>query len=207
MATNSLTPNLARWNAALADYEAADAAFVAIRDHPRSRSGDQISALATESARQLFQAPAPTIGAVRRKLECLWGDLSPDTCATKFKRIIIGDLRRIELLRLGVDPYEASGGMDLHKLGSDFSEVSQEFDRCVQARGNCRSDVPGGSAVTGSAQVEDAEARMLSLSAPDLVAVEKKLTAMWRSDRYGPNDETNARVAIIQDLHRLISCE
>ena len=204
MATNHLTTNLARWNSAVANHEAAEAALAAVRDKPKCGVCDDIVALAAEAHARLFRVPAPTLGALRRKLESFW-DIWDESYGANFKRIILGDLTRIELLLAGVDPHEASGGMDLKKLATEFAEAAREYDRYVKLRQEGPSNKWGQSTASDiTAMMDEAEAKMLSLSAPNLAAVEKKLTALWIDERYDPIEATTAHVTILRDLRRLI---
>jgi hypothetical protein len=203
LATDHLTTNLARWNSAATNYDAADAALGAVKDLPQSGIRDDIVALAAEAHDRLFRIPAPTFGALRRKLEWFW-DIWAETYGTDFKRIILGDLTRIELLKAGVEPEEASGGMDLNKVASDFDEATREYDHYTELRLEGPSDKWGASTTSDiTACLDQAESKMLSLSAPNLAAVEKKLAALWVDDRYDPIEATTAHVTILRDLRRL----
>jgi hypothetical protein len=205
LATDYLTTNLARWNSAVANHAAAEAALAAVKDHPQSGIRDDIVALAAEAHDRLFRIPAPTLGALRRKLESFW-DIWAETYGTDFKRIILGDLTRIELLLAGVEPEEASGGMDLKKVASDFAEAAREYDHYLELRREGPSKKWGASTTSDiTALMDEAESKMLSLSAPNLAAVEKKLTALWVDDRYDPIEATTAHVTILRDLRRLMT--
>jgi hypothetical protein len=205
LATDHLTTNLARWNSAAANHAAAEAALAAVKDHPQSGIRDDIVALAAGAHNRLFRIPAPTLGALRRKLETFWGDLFEETYGNHFRRIIVGDTVRLELLLAGVDPEEASGGMDLKKVASDFDEAAREYDHYAELRREGPSDKWGASTTSDiTALLDQAESKMLSLSAPNLAAVEKKLTALWVDDRYDPIEATTAHVTILRDLRRLV---
>ena len=205
MATDHLTTNLARWNSAAANHDAAEAALAAVKDNAECSVRHEIVALAAEAHDRLFRIPAPTIGALRRKLESFWGDLFEETYGNQFRRIIIGDTVRLELLLAGVDPEEASGGMDLKKVASDFAAAAREYDHYVELRREGPSKKWGASTTSDiTALLDAAESKMLSLSAPNLAAVEKKLTALWIDDRYDPIEATTAHVTILRDLRRLV---
>jgi hypothetical protein len=205
LATDHLTTNLARWNSAAANHEAAQAALAAVEESRKCSVHDEIVALAAEAHDRLFRIPAPTLGALRRKLETFWGDVFEETYGNQFRRIIIGDIVRLELLRAGVDPEEASGGMDLNKVASDFAEAAREYDHCAELRREGPSDKWGASTTSDiTASLDEAESKMLSLSAPNLAAVEKKLAALWFDRRYDPIETTTAHVTILRDLRRLM---
>jgi hypothetical protein len=205
LATNHLTPNLARWNSALADHEAAEVALGAVQNHPQSRVRDDIFALAAEAQNKLFRIPAPTLGALRRKLEAYWGNVFEEVYGNQFRCKILGDLTRIELLLAGVDPHEASGGMDLKKVATDFAKAAREYDRYAELRREGPSEKWGASTTSDiTALMDEAEANMLSLSAPNLAGVEKKLSALWEDERYDPIEAGTAHVTILRDVRRLV---
>jgi hypothetical protein len=202
MADNYLTMNLARWNSALGDYDAAETALGAIKDHPQSRVRDHVITLAAEATDWLFRVPAPTLGALRQKLDSYWGDLFEQKFGNLFRRIILGDLTRIELLLAGVDPEEASGGMNLKKVASEFAEAAREYDHYVKLH---REGPTDNTAREITALMDEAESKMLALPAPNLAAVEKKLSAIWIDDRYDQIEASTAHITIMCDLRRLMT--
>lgn len=205
MATDHLTTNLARWNSAAANHDAAEVALAAVKDLPQSGIRNDIVALAAEAHDRLFRIPAPTLGALRRKLEWFW-DIWAQTYGTNFKRIILGDLTRIELLLAGVHPEDASGGMNLKKVASAFREAALEYDRYLEFRRQVPSEKWGESTTSDiAARLGQAAAKVLSLPAPNLAAVEKKLAAMWVDERFDPIEATTVHVMIMRDLHRLMN--
>lgn len=204
LATNHLTTNCARWNAALADCDAAEAAVAAVKDHPQGRVRDDVVALAAEATDRVYWLPAPTIGGLRRKLDLFWTDLSGQACESD-QRVVLGDLVRIELLLAGVDPYEASGGMDLDKVAADFAEAARNYDHYVQLHREGGSEAWGTSSSSDiTALMNEAEAKLISLPAPNLGAVEKKLTILFSNDRFGQIEDTIAHTLILRDLRRFI---
>jgi hypothetical protein len=206
LAINHLTTNYRRWNAALADSDAAEAATAAIKDHPNGRVRDDIVALTAEAVDRVYRVPAPTLGGLRRKLELFWTDLWDETYGADFKKIVVGDLVRLELLLAGVDPYEASGGMDLEKVAADFAEAAGAYDHYIQLLREGPSEAWGTSSSSDiTALMDEAEAKMLSLSAPTLGAVLKKLTILFSDDRFCEIDEAAAHGLILRDLRRFIT--
>lgn len=206
MANDHITPNLARWNAGIADFEAANTALEALTEHPESRVRDDIAALATDASARLFRIPAPTLGTLRRKLEAYWGDVFEEVYGNEFRRVLLGDLVRIELLRAGVDPEEASGGMNLKTVASNFAEAAREYDHYMDLHREGPSDNWGSSTTSDIvALLDQAEAKMLGLPAPNLAAVEKKLTVLWKDQRYDPIESSTAHVTILRDLRRLMT--
>src|SRR5207253_73429 len=105
------------------NHEAGQSAASALQDHPMGRVRYDVLGLADDAWRDLFRTPSPTLGAIRTKLEALWGDsVYEETDLGGARAMAIGDLVRIELLLAGVDPAEASGGMDFEKLEADWDE-------------------------------------------------------------------------------------
>lgn len=92
----------ATWVEALAEYDAAKAAAAA---------GD-MSADEGAAELRLLQLPAPDLSALRQKLEVLWGqELWEDDDDGQARRVIIGDLRRLEN-EVGASPPEAQPQVD-----------------------------------------------------------------------------------------------
>jgi hypothetical protein len=201
LAKDSVSTISRRWNNALVDYDAAEAAAAAIQTHPPGRVRDDVLAVAGEAIDRVYRVPAPTLGGVRRKLELLF-DLWDETQDIHFVRIVVGDLTRLELLLAGADPYEASGGMDLDKVAADFWHAARRYDHNLHV---FREGQATSSSSDFTALIEEAEAGLLSLSAPNLSAVEKKLTILFGDDRFCAIDETAAHTLILRDLRRFIT--
>lgn len=206
MADKSVSMISRRWNNALVDYDAAKAAAAAVEAHAPGRVRDDVVALAAEAVDKVCRVPAPTLGGLRQKLELHWTDLFDDTYGADFKRIIVGDLTRLELLLAGVDPNEASGGMDLDKVAADFTEAAREYEHYVQLHREGPSEAWGKSSSSDiTALVDAAQAKLLSLSAPSLGAVEKKLTILFGDDRFCEIDDAATQALILRDLRRFIT--
>lgn len=206
MAINDLTMNFARWKAVLADCDAAEAAAAAIKDHPQCSVRDVV-AIAAETVDQVYLVPASTLGGLRRKLELLWAtELWDETYGTDFRHTMIGDLVRLEMLLAGVDPEEASGGMDLDKVGTDFSDAASEYDHCVHLHHGGPSEAYGASSSSDlAAIVDEAETKLLSLSSPNLGGVEKKLTILFGDNSFSRIDNSAVHALILRDLRRFIT--
>lgn len=187
MATDHLTTIFDQWNVALANHKAGQAAALALQQHPMGYVRYEVLGLAGDASRDLFRAPSPTLGAIRTKLEALWGDrLHEETDFGRARRIAIGDLARIDLLLAGVDSNEASGGMDLERLRSDWADAVQ-------------------STHANSPDREELVPAFLGLSAPSLTAVEAKLQAIWdQDDQVDDIDRSVAHIMILRDLRRFI---
>jgi hypothetical protein len=187
LAYTHLTTISDQWNVAVTNHEAAQSAASALQDHPAGRVRHEVLCLANDACRDLFRTASPTLGAIRTKLEALWGgSLYEETAFATVRRMVIGDLVRIELLLLGVDPSEASGGMDLAKLESDWINAVQS-DAASSSRG------------------EKAAPTILDLSAPSLTAVATKLQAIWEHVHDADDiDCSVAQLMILRDLYRFI---
>lgn len=206
MAINHHTISKRRWNTVLSNHEAARAAAAAVERHPASQAREQILALYAAAADELFSVAAPTLGGLRQKLEVYWGDLFEDVHGNDFKRNAVGDLVRLELLHAGVDAEDASGGMNLEKVASDWADAAREYDHYVQLHRDGRSEAWGKSSSSDiTALLDEAEAKLLSLPAPTLGAVEKKLTILLGDDRFDPIEGAIAHTPILRDLRRFIT--
>jgi len=188
LATDTLTPKSIRWNSALAEYKAGLAAAAALRDHFETRIRDDILNLAADASQRLFRAPAPTLAAIREKVEAAYGEsIWDETGWGSQRRRIVGDLWRIEMLLAGVDPAEAAGGMDLNKVAADWSEAANDYD-----------SKPG-----LSREQSEAGERLLTLAAPDLAAVAKKLQFLLAIDESEDVEMTVALAQILRDVRRI----
>lgn len=205
MAIHHHTVSQHRWNTVLSNLETLDAAVIAEDEQrPGSVRGQTLS-LYVAAAKQFFGVAAPTLGGLRHKLEVYWGDVFEDVHGNNFKRIAMGDLVRLELLHVGVDADEASGGMNLEKVASDWAAAAREYDHYVQLRSDARSDAGGtSSSIDVAALMGEAEAKLLSLSAPNLEAVETKLIILLGGDRFDPIEDAIAYL-LLRDLRHFIT--
>ena len=189
------------WNEALVDYEVAKAAADAVADKPACQLREHIFEAYGDAAKAIEHSAAPDLKALVEKLHVYWRavDLTDGSFGNSFRRKIVGDLIRLDLLLAGIDSEKASGGMDLQKVVSDWTEASREYDRCAQLRRDLSSE----SDV--AALANEAQERMLSRPAPNLHAVEKKLTAIWADERFDPVSNSTAHCRILGDLRDLIT--
>ena len=205
MAINHHTISKRRWNTVLSNLEALNAAAAAVEGQCPSLARDHILSRYVATAKELFGTTAPTLGDLRRKLELYWGDLFKDVHGNDFKRIAVGDLVRLELLHTGVDAEEASGGMNLKKVASDWADAALEYDHYLQLHLDGQAEAEGTSSSSDiTAMMIEAEAKLLSLSAPQLGAVEKKLTIIFGGDRFDPIEDAIAYL-ILRDLRHFIT--
>lgn len=56
---------------------------------------------------------------------------------------------------------------------------------------------------TASDQLCDAKHNLLALPAPDISAVIEKLTILWKDEMWAEDSESNHKLGVIGDLHRL----
>lgn len=190
MATDTFTPKSIRWNSALAEYKAGLAAVAALCNHSETRIRDDVFNLAVDASQRLFRAPAPMLAAVREKVGAAYGEsIWDETEWARQRRRIVGDLCRIEMLLAGVDPAEASGGMDLNKVASDWSEAADDYDTKAGL----------------SHQQSEAGERLLTLAAPDLAAVIKKLQVLLAGGESEDVEKTATLTHILRDVWRFAS--
>jgi len=176
MMTN--TQNFSRWNAALNNQRASAAAVAAVQDLPDGPVRDRVFALLDQTTDTLINTPAPSLGAIATKLECLFGEELFDEQDPRSKacRLLIGDLRLAERVSLGFEEPDLSGGMDLARLAVDWAENLREYVRWSTLLHEGPSDAWGQSTRADIvALMDEAEASLLSMHAPDLNAVCMKL--------------------------------
>lgn len=204
MAINHHTVSHRRWNTVQSNLEALDAAAAAVEGQRPSPARERILSLYVATANKLFSTVAPTLGDLRHKLEVYWGNLFEDIPGNDLKLIAMGDLYRLNLLHAGVEAVHASGGMNLEKVASDWADAAREYDHYVQLSRDAPSEASVASSSNNiAALIDQAEATLLSLSAPSLEAVEKKLTILLGGDRFDPIGDAIAYL-ILRDLGHFI---
>ena len=167
------------FDAAWLNLEAAQAAATAVQGLRFCHARQRIMAMLGEAADLFFDTPSPTLGAVAEKLQIQWGDeLFTDDGDADHKRIVVGDIRRLERIHAGVEEPEASGGMDLVRIASEWTSALQEY--------------------TSQEAAPDVQAKLLSKRAPDLNAVIKKLELLGSGPR---------QPSILRDLRSFATAE
>src|SRR5687768_6477914 len=131
MTKQTPTTNTGRWESAMQNFVAAKEAAESITHLADCDAIDRIYDLLDEVEQSVLSTTAPHLGAVAEKLEILWSEELFDEAdpVASYKRKVIGDIRRINLLNLGVDNEEASGGMDLQGIAADWAEAVQQYER------------------------------------------------------------------------------
>jgi hypothetical protein len=167
-----------RFDAALVNYQTARAAAASVEQSTACHARDRIFALLDHTIDTLINNPAPSLGAIATKLECLFGEAlfdEHDPCSEAW-RFLIGDLRLAERVSLGFEEPDLSGGMDLTQLAADWAENLREYVRWSTLLAEGPSDAWGQSKRADIVTLMDeAEGNLLSMHAPDLNAVCMKL--------------------------------
>lgn len=186
------------WNGLVAEYRVASIAAEAIEEHGWSRVRDQIKDILAEATDAVLAHPAPSLGGVALKLHLSWLALDLyDEQSGSWRRKMIGDLRRNEMLLAGVPADEAIGGLDLAGVRQKWDEAIGHYDHQLRLLSD---DAAYAVAVKA---LEAAEAEVFTLPAPDVAAVIRKLEIFWSDDRFDDVDDVELHDGIIDDLKRL----
>lgn len=203
MAKHYGTTILSRFDSAFIDYACAEAAANAIEDNPASPARDRILKVLADTVDTIFASAAPTLGGVARKLEVYWGQrlFHVDWSGVDWRQRVVGDLRRIEMQLAGIEEPDASGGMDMEIVERDWTAALRQHDHWAQFLAEGPSDRWGDSNQSDIVALKDeAEAALLSLPAPHLLAVIKKLETLWTDQRFDAVDNTANHLLIVRDL-------
>ena len=198
------TGNFRPWNAASVNYDVAEAAANAITEFPSCHARDRVFDVLSDTAERLFNLPALDLGGIIRKLTIYWGKdpLDAEPYGASFKRLFVGDLRRLERLQAGVPEPDASGGMDLDNVAQAWTEALNEhdhYDHLLREDPSKKANDRKGDIIELKDQ---AEVELLSLSAPDLTAVIRKLSLLWADDRFDPVSRTIGLACVLRDIRR-----
>lgn len=212
MAEKSVSIFSNRWNDVLVDYQVAKAAADAVAEKPACRLRDHIFEALAEAIQAIQQIPAPDLKAIVDKLYVYWraGDLAEGSYGNDFRRMIVGDLRRIERQRAGVAEPGASGGMNIAEIEQRWAERLRDYDHYsrLMTEGTPDQTWSGKTATETQAKRDDAEAALLSLPAPDVAAVIRKIGILFDNDDwYGPIADPPLHASIVDDLRRFAAEE
>lgn len=199
------TTNRSHFDAAFVDYATSKAAARAIKDHPPCPAQDCINKVFGNAVDAIFAIAAPTLGGVTKKLEVCWGELlfQDDCDGVDWRRMCVGDLRRIEMQLAGIEEAEASGGMDMQNVARNWIDALRQHNHWAQLLAEGPSDRWGHSKQSDILALKDeAEAALLSLPAPHLLAVIKKLETFWTDQRFDGVDNAANHLLIMSDLRR-----
>lgn len=205
MTTQVLSNHAGRWKSVMDNFVAAKEAVDAIEHLADCDATDRIRDLLDDVVQSVYSTASPDLGALAEKLEIYWGEelFAEEDYVASYKARIVGDIRRIRLLSAGIDNEDASGGMDLEKIAADWASALQEYHQHAQFfeagpperwQYSKKSDIV--------ALKDEAEAKLLSLHAPNLAAVIRKLELLWADDRFDRASHY-CRCCILRDLHRL----
>jgi hypothetical protein len=209
MTTDPVSTTKSRFDAALVNYQTARAAAASVEQSTACHARDRIFALLDHTTDTLINTPAPSLGAIATKLECLFGEALFDEYDPRSEawRFLIGDLRLAERMLLEFEEPDLSGGMDLTQLAADWAENLREYVRWSTLLQEGPSDAWGHSKRADIvALMDEAEAKLLSMHAPDLNAVcmKLKLLTLTYSDDL---DQRTGLLLALRDVRRLATTQ
>lgn len=205
MTISVLSSESGRWKSVRANFDAAKKAADAIEHLADCDATDRIHDLLDNATQSMYLTAIPDLGALAEKLEIVWKEelSSEGDYVASYKQRIIGDIRRNHLLAVGVDNEDASGGMDLGRVATAWADALQEYNQhaqCLETGPSDRSQYIKKSDIV--ALKDKAEAKLLSLDAPNLAAIIRKLELLWADERFDSVSHY-CRCCIVRDLHRL----
>jgi hypothetical protein len=191
----------------MGNFVAAKEAADAIEHLAKCDTTDRVYDLLDETEERVYSTAAPDLRAVAEKLEIYWGEelFSEEDYVAPYKQRIIGDIRRTHLLNADVDNEDASGGMDLQRIAKEWATALAEYNHYVELLEARQSDRQQHSKTSDLVALRvETENKLLSLHAPNLSAVIRKLELLWSGDdRYDPASEAADQHRILRDLHCL----
>jgi hypothetical protein len=206
MTKTANTTGINDWNMAFGNRAVAEMAWSAVAGETDCPARQRTALTLEDAARLLVLTPAPTTRALIEKLTMLWAESidEPDTVGS-WKRKVIGDLRRIELTAAGIKEEEAAGRATRTATAGNQQWVAalREHKQYEDMLMEGPSERWGSSSAADLVAIMDeAEAELLSMSAPTLPGVAKKLEFLWQDERF---DEVEGSIytAIFRDLNRL----
>lgn len=203
MADHATTTKQHQFDAALIDYRVAKAASNTVADHPASRVRDQINELLDDARRTALALPSPRLGGVAEKLTIYLGEhlFEDEQGPVEWRQTAVGDIRRIEMQLAGVQEPDATGGTDMAKVTREWNGAVQQYEHCVRGLKEGRSDGLGQSEHGDiNVHMHEAEVALLSLPAPDLLAVIKKLEILLTDRLFNPAPGAAEHFLIMRDL-------
>lgn len=196
--------NSSRWDVAFTDYKAAKAASEALAEYPTSRVHEQIDDLLENARETVFAVPAPRLGRVAEKLDVYWGDrlFDDDWFGVEWRQTVVGDIRRNEMQLAGVEEPAASGGLDMEKAVWEWAEAVQEHDHWSKLLAGAPAGALSQSERSDVLAFKDeAQAALLSLPAPHLFAVIKKLEILLMDPAFNPIPGATEQL-LVRDVRR-----
>jgi hypothetical protein len=196
----------ARWNHVHYNRTVAEKSWLAVADEADCPARQRTALTLEDAANILLTTPAPTIRALTEKLSMLWGkSLDEPDVVGSWKRKIVGDLQRTELTTAGIKEEDASGRTTgaAGAANQQWAEALREHKQYEDMLMEGPSDRWGNnSAADIVAILDEAEAELLSMSAPTLPGVARKLEFLWQDERFDEVDGPSY-TAIFRDFNRL----
>lgn len=207
MANTATTTESERWASAKFNASVADAAWNAIKHHPNCVARTAIANVALAARDALYATQAPKLGDVAHKISTWFGEaLYNDDFEMECHRLVVGDLRRIEL--------QAAGCAEAEVTGRALEKVEQDADEWREALANYREEEllylqgsslnwKGRDAADILAVMDHLKGVLLELPALNLAGVIFKLELLW--EEHSPETDAGGAflVELKRDLHRL----
>ena len=196
-----------RWTSAEYNLSVARLAWAAVQGDMDCSARQQVALALDDSKNILFSVPAPDIAGVIQKLTIWWGEsLFEDSYESSLNRILIGDLRRIEMLAAGIAEREASG-----RSPEEAAELAERWRSTLaeyRALENMFVEGPssrweGREAIDLVNETYNVAGELFELPAPNLCGAVRKLELMWEVERFDEDGAAVFYIHIVRDLNRL----
>ena len=196
----------ALWGNSILNQAIASKAWSAVEREPQCEAREQVRVVQQDARNRVYRTAAPSLGAVAAKLHMLWeAALIEEDASASWKRMIIGDIRRLAMIAEGVSQDEASGrsGRRIQAAGEQWAAAARTYDEHEKILMEGPSE-KWGSASAGDlvAVIDEAASELLTLPSPGVPGVIKKLNLLWEDDLFFEVDAP-AYLAIVKDLNRL----
>ena len=195
------------WHLAVENLAVAQTAYAAVEGTPPCPARIEIERTIRTAKERLYSTPAPDLNAVTTKLATLWNEeeLWGTDLMCPHRRRILGDLKRLQLTLAGIPEHEASG-----RSFEQVADNNAKWITTLREHAQYEQLLMEGSSeawTTSSASdlvdlIDGAADELLSLAAPSLEAVARKLQILWEDELYDPL-YSFACNAIIGDLRQL----